>query len=896
MNAFHLKIRLCQGRVLPDLEAPILGQSVGGPETLLTWLETQLGLAFPRPPFVNRVTELASILDRDADNHPSWKASLEADRWATAKMLLNLRDELRMEGWTAAAGCNVKAPFHDLARLESDHPTIFTSTSERLRDILTALDSGQQLPPHTIELADQLESWPKLWRDVLGRLTLTSSPTPATEAPAGTSLANALDFSAKGAIEPDPSFRLITTRSDASACEYLTQLFVQHQGSLEKTVVLCESDLLAIRLDGYLRNAGLPTMGALITSPAHPILQILPLSLLLLMEPVDPQLLLDFLNLPVAPLSGKVRRLLSMALSQQPGFGSPMWNEVVESFQNPQPNETEKEAEIRCSDAQKIQTWLYRTRIPRGTLLPTAHLAQHCSQVARWAMLRYQYELENGPESASTPVFQKLAGFAKSLGELLESQAEAITDPQLQRLIEEVLGEGVDFQPYPEQAGAPIRVRSLTEIDHPFDRLIWLGIATGDPVRSRWTRGQISFLESFGIHVDDGSRVLDSRRRAEESTLRKIRNEVLAVKLPSDVDKPPHPLWIQLFHRLSVVKHPPVLEEQMDPGSKQASSLFPMETQVYSKQVPPSPKPEWKNPLPSLPDRETISASDMEERLGCPLKWVLHYVAKIRPTQIAHLPEINTLKGTFCHSVLQKVLGAGGELPTPEEAKRKVMQTFEEQLPREAGPLAQPVMEIATLKLRDQLAKSAEVLVTALRKGGYQVVAMEEEIEGTALGKKLVGYIDCHVRSPQYGDAVIDFKLSSGSKYKEKLEEGKALQLATYSKALASGNPGNRFPGAAYLILSSSEFLNPSGNPLGGNDSTVSGLDLESVWKQFETALREADGWFSSGKIPVRPLQKPNQWPAGVNLILKGEDEETAEQNLCKYCDYQLICGLKEVK
>ena len=96
----QLIIRLVSGGVRPLGSPGYLNEYRGGPETLLHWLETQLGLPQPRLHPSSRVSEFAAALD--AADEPLFAPSLKADRWATATELLSRRDELLLSAWDGA--------------------------------------------------------------------------------------------------------------------------------------------------------------------------------------------------------------------------------------------------------------------------------------------------------------------------------------------------------------------------------------------------------------------------------------------------------------------------------------------------------------------------------------------------------------------------------------------------------------------------------------------------------------------------------------------------------------------------------------------------------------------------------------------------------------------------
>ena len=67
------------------------------------------------------------------------------------------------------------------------------------------------------------------------------------------------------------------------------------------------------------------------------------------------------------------------------------------------------------------------------------------------------------------------------------------------------------------------------------------------------------------------------------------------------------------------------------------------------------------------------------------------------------------------------------------------------------------------------------------------------------------------------------------------------------------------------------------------------------MWKQFSEAIDNADNWLTTDvPVPARPLQEPSQWPEGATMVLKDKLKADSVQEVCRYCDYQTLCGLRE--
>ena len=806
----QLFIRLAAGQFRSHLGHGEVGEYFGGPETLLHWLETQLGLPVARVSHASRISEFAAALD--AANESVFAASLKADRWATAAELLSRRDELLLAGWEEADS-EVHPDFvRVLSRVAKDRTFQFPGEAERLRRVLEALHAGHVLPPHRCSLHDRSDVWPPLWQRVLARLTLAEPPSSVPSGPAGSALHRSQTALLGATIEriaSDETFRHVRTRSQTSAVEFVAAALAQVPDKLPRTVVCCEDDELALRLDACLNRIGLPTTGAAGWSRAHPVLQVLPLSLALGWDPVDPQALLDLLTLPVLPIARKAASRLAEALAREPGLGSSEWNAAKDKVC--------AEADDPEQMRERLNAWFGGERAARGGGMASRLVRARCNLVAQWAAGRAALLTKEGAERPDlVEALQVAAGQAALLGELAESQGTALSEPQLERLLGEALTDGMETRPFIEADGGPIRVRSLSEIDGPCDWLIWLGVGTADAISCRWSAQQFRMLRDAGVGIDDGSKRLASLRAAEARGYGQVKEALLVVALPQDLEKRWHPIWLALRALLPESEHEqtPVLEDVIASGDPASLSPFSFERRDTDFEPPQKARALWNIPSTLLAERDTVSATELEDRLACPLKWTLHYQARLQPSPIAQLPDEHQLKGTFCHSVLERVFGAGGELPSVEEAVQRVLSVFDERLPLDAAPLAQPGKHFERQRLRSQIENATRVLVGTLAGGGYQIVGIEVKLSAEAFGKPLTGWIDCVARHESGEEAILDFKYGGRSKYHSLIEEGKAVQLATYAHGRCSAD--GRFPAVAYLVLSDGLLYTPAGSPVRG--------------------------------------------------------------------------------
>jgi ATP-dependent helicase/nuclease subunit B len=900
-SGVELHIRYVPGAVRPIWGKDVLNLVEGGPDCLLAWLETQLGLPVRDAQRTARIAAYASVLDRALAD--SFKASFEADRWSTATVLLDRRDALLLSGWDGKASGSNPLWVNEMAAVESGSEFPFPGEAERLRRVLDALDAGQQLPPHQCRLVDPVETWPVAWLRVLSRLTVTQEEAPQASATESSSLfvmQGGVLGDGRGEVEADPTFRQVRTLSATAAVEFVAATLARTRGNAERTAVVCEDDDLALRLDAALHRIGVPTMGVSGRTTAHPVLQVLPLYLAMGWGPVDPEVALAFLTLPVLPIPLRAAGRLARALAEEPGVGGAKWAQAMDELCKAaaQSNKDKPDAGEVLRD--QLRTWLEGERTPRDGKISTALVRERCGLVARWASGRAAYlEKQEQAEPALVYALRTAAGQAALLGELAQCQGSALSEPQLNRLLEDVLAPGLESQSHPELEGSPIRVRSLSEVGGGVDRLIWLGPVASETVGSRWSASQCRELEAAGLAVDDGSQALSALRSAEARGFCHVRGSMLVVIPPLGERQRLHPVWISASSRLERCQResPPVLEQLVATGSISGLEPFNVACAQFSAEPPQPARSLWQIPKELMAERERVSATELEERLACPLKWVLKHQAGLYRAFTAQLPDARRLKGSFAHRILELVLGDGGSLPTPDDAVERLRSVFDERLALDAAPLAQPKRRLDAELLRSELERSTRVLVETLARGGYRIHGFEVEVDGTALGRPLSGQIDCLAQREDGAEAVIDFKYGGRSKYGDALREGTATQLATYAHARQQARGSS--PAVAYLVLSDSMLLTPRDSAVAGAASTavVAGPAIEQVWTRFARALQTGGDWLE-GKVPVpaRPLQDPGAWPVDADLVLKRDLKDGEWQSVCRYCDYTRLCGMEETR
>ncbi|WP_042696609.1 hypothetical protein [Azospirillum sp. B506] len=146
-----------------------LGDVVVGPEGLLGLLESCLGLGGPDTPQVLRVAQFLARLRTVDDGARFFSASLAADGWAVAALILGWRDALVEAGWTGEISDGGER-LSTLAAVERAAGPLAPGRADRLRALLDDLAGLPTLPITELRLATPAGLLPPGWRLLLERL------------------------------------------------------------------------------------------------------------------------------------------------------------------------------------------------------------------------------------------------------------------------------------------------------------------------------------------------------------------------------------------------------------------------------------------------------------------------------------------------------------------------------------------------------------------------------------------------------------------------------------------------------------------------------------------------------------------------------------------------------
>lgn len=884
-----------------------VGRAVLGPAGLAALLRTRLGLTGFEEDHPLRV---AAYRDALAGSAHAWCAeSFGLDPWAVAKKMLSWRDELVAAGWDGAPVPGGSPRLGDLAAAE----VLFDAPGpadglRRVAATLRGLVAGGVDWPLGIDLltvVGDTAELPAPWPGIISDLEALGVPVAAEEAP-----------------EPVRSLQVITAPTEWEAAEAAARIMATIPDA--SLVATHHSEIL----DQELSRRGLPRLGALESSDQRATAQVLPLFLAAVSGPIDVHAIAAFLDMgltTVEPESGELRKIgvvpgtvrwpLLQALTAQPGVGGPEWRAALEGIGDAAETATggdRKAAERDAELAAHLDRFFRTSRLmfDDGTC-PTDRIIETLSWLAK--RLRNLGGAVGAPEvtAASTSVTMAI--------EVLGAK-DAVSERELQRIVDDCTA--AQASPLAgAEATEDIRLPSPALLRRPGVVVWWGAIDDGAIHRRIWTPGEVRALSGTGVDVADPGVLAGVRARAELDGLRRA-GDVIAI-VPDLVDGAPtarHAALAFAAHDVAasggtvaeIHARELISDGTWSFGGRELSldvpdTFVPDAEAVYDAAVRRSVPPGTH----LLPTR--VSYSQIEKLLVHRLEWLLAHPLRIRQGWLTEIPTGNRMIGTFLHAVVEKLVEDDADGTDPAV----VGAAFAELLPHYASELALP----GNARLRQQVEAEAleniTGLFTTLHDAGMTVTGAETEFgkeltltlrdpDDPGTGREwtvgMGGFRDLDAETADGRTVVIDMKYSvSRGKYRDLIETGNSLQLASYAWSVTDDLP---LAGVvtAYFELKYGRF-DSTERELGGIVPEAGAVDAATLWDRAVGSLEDALSEIAYSGIIHDVGNEVLVEAAGresARKRLERTKAETAAMNdrhlpmdTARYVDYGIITGIE---
>lgn len=873
------------GRVWPETSsvAGDLDDGVVGPQGLASLIETQLGLGGPT---VSRPARVASWLTKLRAAGPGrfWDRSFEKDAWSTAGTLLDWRDALVAGGW---AGQRIGSPrVDDLADADQAGAPLSSGLSDRLalaaRSLatrpglrivsITLVEPRPLLPPVVARLVDALER-------AGVEISATPDPVPAAK---GADLRRVQEALRGGAREPltgDGSLVLIEADTALMAAETVADWLAA--GPADAVIVAPDGDTAL--LDRALNARGLPALGLSGASPWRGALQVLPLAFAAAWRPFNARALLDLLMLPRPPISRWAARRLARTLAEQPGVGGAAWLQAWTDIEA-------KLLELNADDGDpqgrtdrtlgEWRLWVEVGIYDRSAGMPLEAIREVAGRVAAWAI--------RTDAGGQDPL---LLGVASAAGALVDAatrlELPRIPALLLERMVGQVLADGVSNPAHVAETGALRAVRTPGALWGPAPRVIWWGFAgPGEKVAGeRWDRAEREALAAAGVSLESAA---GAAARIGAGYVRAMMNsgeQMLLVRpaLSGGEQTTAHPLAHQLRPILQGAAEGVFFRAERllaEPAINLAWRTI-RRTPVDTLDTPQAVA-QWtlEADLSATLDRRVESATSLERLFNCQMGWFAQDVLGLRRGRHAQLPDASRLFGSLAHEIARRLLPPGAPPPLAS-VRASALALFDALLPAMAAPLAQPEHAGELAAAREQVPAAMEALVRLLHERGLEVVGAEVQRDGVFGDLPLTGRIDLLVRHGAEV-AVLDLKWTrSERRYVSMVAEGAAIQLAVYhglSRADGAVAPGG------YFLLRQRRMI-------AGTGTFLTADPVEAVRPDGDTLRLVAQDWAAWKDLAGRGVLVAAGLPASAaarpdDLGFEAPDEP------CRYCDLTGLCRI----
>lgn len=811
-----MKIRL--GRELDGQHGQAPGNQLDaittGPLGMLNLLETQMGLLHREVSTSARILQYRERLKHLDGVERFYHQSFLVDELGTAATLLAWRDQWHLHGWGGnGTGLNLAASrrLRDMSELENlTHMALEPGIGERLHNIQLAMRLRQPRLSG-ITLLDELATWPKTWRDVLQALPLVTEidlPELGFESLKTTTMLAQVQAALRGLGQGEPSqlkwqddgsLCIVQAETRALAGSWLAdELSKLPPAEANQTLLLAPDAAL---LDDVLVAAAQARQGFSQNSTARPALQVLPLVLGQLWNPMNLLGLLEFLTHPICPIPSIARTRLANMLTRSPGMGQgPAWDMTLQDIKTACLTSDHKWEHVR----KRISTWLEHERFDPALGAPLDAVITRVQALADYFRGRTQ-DVDPAKRLAFVSGQSQALACLRSLEDLVRQGDVKISPQQLQTLLDQATARGSANPLLEAELGACRNITTPGAATDAAAHVIWWQLqAPAMPRPYPWSLSEQRSLRGAGIDLPAMTDVLDQQAALWTRPIT-MASQKLTLILPR-AGSELHPLWlmlVSLFDKQHLPKIQSLEHLLTNPGS--GNRPIDMATQPYRPL--PAKRDQWQLPPDiSIPGRETESFSSLESFIFNPYQWVLTYPAALKASSILDISDSFLLYGNLAHHLVQQYVTEPFALTQTDDAFLTWFEpAFKALVEREGAILLMPGRNEDVEYLRRTLRFAMQTLRSQLRAADVVKVEPEVTLNGHFAGGNITGSADLLLTRHDGQQAIVDMKWAGGKKYPDKLATNRHLQLAIYGE-LQRQKTG-QWPRLAYFLLSSAELL-----------------------------------------------------------------------------------------
>ena len=850
----------------PLRAATAAGELTAGPGRLLDVLELELGLPPVRTKPGEALLAYRSCLAECDDLARFYHASFAIDALGVARTLLEWRSQWYEAGWQGEFRSRPSARLADLAAVERLARTrVPLCAGQRIARAERALAAGARTQIRRIVLSDPLAVLPASWHALLAHFETVEAEGVALRARAepGRDLARvqqallALAEPDRGTVRKrqrlsgDTSFILVRGVSRDLTAQAIGE-YLLHNGTSAETLLIAERD--GIIVDNALERVGLPRAGFQHYSRFRAVTQVLKLCLGLVWEPLSVQLLLQFLIHPTGPLPDHARSRLAEAVAREPGVGGHAWQDALAEIAMRLTEQFEASDIVVRELGADIAYWLECERFSPQSGAPLEVLIERTQRCATW-LARRMHVLEEPTERDLYGAAQaQCAALLAALEALRAEGIQLLPRMTLEQLVDEVSGHAPDPSTFAE-AGHVRATNTPGAVASAWPAVIWWDLEPQSAsARYPWSEGEHAELVANGVALPP---VRDRIRARTEQWLRPILNaERQLILVVHEREHGFHPLVSALMSATENWHEIRLEQSLLEAPDNGAIPGLEIETRALTIKPLPRPRRWWRLPAGrKLEPRKTESYSSLSKLIDYPHEWVLRYAARLARGRATDLARGNLLYGNLAHRLFESFFAEHADWSKLDAAalKRWLAASLPPLLAQEGAVLEEPGAGVARERILATLETAFSRLISHLHSAAITSVRAEHWVRAPFDAIEIRGGIDLLATRADGRAVVLDVKWSGQGRRGAELEQGRALQLATYAYMCQASGTTRTWPAHAYFIVTTGNIVAPDAELF--PDAIVyppaEPQSLQALWQRIGRTIEWRWRQIASGAIEV---------------------------------------------
>lgn len=804
---------------------------------LVDMLELRLGIHYEDFAPSERLARYYDAVCRYMAEDPTnvMAASFRNSGLGTAKAMLAWRDGLRSSGWDfggAALSPRINALIevekHFRKEVNHDLPGRIQGVTKQVA--LQKLDCSDMhietavakdlLLPLLLELLTVLEA---------NGATVTELPAASENDTNLTKVRSLIAGNQKGKIRLDPeddSILVYKFKDDKDACEYLAF------NAMDDVDLWINSDNK--QMDDWMRLMGRPLTGSDVSDCSPCIVQLFLMGLSMFSNPLNVNVLLEWLNMPVHPLGRRFRISLAGAIVKTGGYRNDDCRQLVNDYI----------AEDPVSNARLVK--LFLPPLERRKDILVEDVRSFVSELAAWT----RQSARSSENKQWSEQLHAVAGMCSTFNILLGTiSGSTIEFKTIDSWMSAICRHNRFTNSQPE-IGCRIVVDSPADIASVAGKTVWVGV-DGDP----GNRSECAFLypsernglvESCHLKPRSDKAENDYNERLARNPLHMTEKQLILVvreRIGGELAFK-HPLVVRLEQQIEnfedIVVWPKIEAENMHDAHMVEKDEISAELQFDH-----ADKIKWPN---------HYSPTKISVLVEHPFDYLMENLLYIVPDEKAKMGLVSTTKGVVAHAVIEQLFSprGGQKYALPHEVESRIKTEFEkayvEALEANGAILQLTENKFAEMLLREQLQNSLGALLEILKDNNLKVVGCEKFVERD----DVIGYIDMTLEDPDGTPVVFDFKWTARTKtYQDMLLKNRSVQLEFY-RWMLSHQEGKKVEKVAYFLMpdcrlySKEKFIGKRCVQITpeNNDDIVAQLlkSIEYRKKQLDSGVVETNG------------------------------------------------------